>query len=176
MSKASSIVVFPERIENKIFLIRGRKVMLDKDLAELYGIETKRLNEQVRRNLKRFPEDFMFQLAKEDSENLRSQIATSSWGGQRYASFAFTEQGVAMLSSVLNSDRAIEVNIIIMRAFVKLREILFAHKELNQKLEALERKVGKHDVEIQLILKAIRDLMAPPPEKPKPGIGFHVKY
>jgi ORF6N domain len=165
--------LIPEKvIEHKIFMIRGHKVMLDKDLAMLYGVSVKRLNEQVRRNLKRFPDDFMFLLTRQEVVNLRSQFATSSWGGRRYVPYAFTEQGVAMLSGILNSNRAIQVNIAIMRAFVKLRQILSMNKELAYKLAELERKVEKHDENIQAIFEAIRKLMAPPPIKPKPQIGF----
>lgn len=165
-----------EVVSQKILLIRARKVMLDSDLAKLYGVMTKRLNEQVKRNTLRFPEDFMFQLRREEALVLRSQNATSKIGrgGRQYRPFVFTEQGVAMLSSVLHSERAIQVNIAIMRAFVKFRETLASHKELAHKLEALERKVGEHDAEIQSVFKAIRALMAPPPEKPKRQIGFHV--
>jgi len=162
-----------EIIERKIYLIRDHKVLLSMDLAKLYGISTKRLNEQVKRNISRFPDDFMFQLNDNEYEILKSQIATSSWGGVRRANpYAFSEQGVAMLSSVLNSERAIQVNIIIMRAFVKLRQILSTHAELAQKLKELEGKVGKHDMEILMIFDAIRQLMAPPPEPPKRRIGF----
>ena len=161
-----------EMIEQKIFLIRRHKVMLDRDLARLYKVPTKRLNEQVKRNIKRFPEDFMFRLTKEEFKNLKSQFATSSWGGIRKLPYVFTEQGVAMLSSVLHSERAVQVNIAIMRVFVKLRQILSTHKELAHKLEALERKIEKHDAEIQGIFEAIRQLMVVP-EKPKRRIGFH---
>lgn len=163
-------------IENRIFFIRGQKVMLDSDLATLYGIPTFRLNEAVKRNRCRFPPDFMFLLTRQEVRSLKSQIAMSSlsWGGRRYTPYAFTEEGVAMLSSVLRSRRAAQMNIAIMRAFVKLRGILSAHKELAHKLEALERKVGEHDAEIQTIFKAIRELMAPPPVKPKGPIGFGV--
>ena len=162
-----------EIIENKIYLIRGQKVMLSMDLARLYRVPVKRLNEQVKRNIKRFPEDFMFQLSGDEYEILKSQFATSRWGGARRANpYAFTEQGVAMLSSVLNSERAVQVNIAIMRAFVKLRQILSTHKELAHKLAELEGKVEKHDTEIQAIFDAIRQLMAPPPEKPRRIIGF----
>jgi len=132
-----------EIIERKIYLIRGHKVMLDSDLAELYGIETKRLNEQVRRNLKRFPEDFMFQLTLAEAESLRSQIATLEKGRgehRKYLPLVFTEQGVAMLSSVLNSERAVQVNIAIMRTFVKLRQMLASNAELARKLAAMEKK------------------------------------
>lgn len=166
-----------EIIEKKIYLVRGRNVMLASDLAYLYGVETKNLNLQVRRNIKRFPEDFMFQVTKE--ENLRLQIATSSYGGRRYLPYVFTEQGIAMLSGVLNSERAIEVNIAIMRAFVRLREILLTHKDLAAKITALELKHKNHDMRlseydkhITAIFEAIRQLMTPP-ESPKRRIGFH---
>ena len=129
-----------ELIHHKIYFIRGHKVMLDRDLAELYGVSTKRFNEQVKRNAKRFVGDFMFQLTREEYENLRSQIATSSWGGRRYLPNVFTDYGVAMLSSVLNSDRAIEVNIQIMRVFTKLREMMITHKDLRRKIDEMEKK------------------------------------
>jgi hypothetical protein len=135
-----NMAVTPQFIERRIHLIRGQKVMLDSDLAELYQIPTMRLNEQVRRNSKRFPEDFMFQLTKSESEILISQIAISSWGGRRTPPYAFTELGVAMLSSVLKSDRAVQMNIFIMRAFVTLRELLATHKELAERIETLERE------------------------------------
>lgn len=161
-----------EVIEQKILLIRKHKVMLDKDLSKLYGVSTKRLNEQVKRNIKRFPADFMFRLTKKETNFLRSQIATSKRGGRRYLPYAFTEQGVAMLSSVLNSERAIQVNIAIMRIFVRLRKILSANTEFKRKLSQLERKIEKHDDEIQAIFAAIHQLMAVS-EKPKRRIGFH---
>jgi len=161
-----------EVIGEKIFLIRRHKVMLDRDLARLYNVPTKRLNEQVKRNTKRFPEDFMFQLTKEEFKNLKSQFATSSWGGTRKLPCAFTEQGVAMLSSVLHSERAIQMNIVIMRVFVKLRQIFSTHKALAYKLKGLEQKIEKHDEEICTIFEAIRQLMIAP-EKPKRRIGFH---
>jgi len=162
-----------EAIERKIYFMRGQKVMLSMDLAKLYGVPTMRLNEQVKRNIRRFPADFMFQLNNEESKILKSQIAISSWGGARRANpYAFTEQGVAMLSGVLHSNRAVQVNIAIMRAFVKLRQILSTHKELAEKLKELERKTERHDVEIQNIFEAIRQLMSPPPEPPKRRIGF----
>ncbi len=161
-------------IENRIFLIRGHKVMLSPHLAELYGVFPKVLIQAVKRNKERFPNDFLFQLNNKEYEILKSQIVTSSWGGARRAKpYAFTEQGVAMLSSVLNSPRAIQVNIAIMRAFVKLREILSTHKELAHKFKQLEKRVGRHDEEIEAIFDAIRQLMAPPPEPPKRKIGFH---
>jgi hypothetical protein len=135
-------------IENKIVEIRGVKVMLDFDLAELYEVETKRLKESVKRNMKRFPKDFMFELTKTEFENLRSQITTSKRGGTRYLPFAFTEQGVAMLASILNSDKAIEVNISIMRAFVFIRQYALSHKELSEKLNDLEKKYNKQFADV----------------------------
>ena len=166
-------LVLPEAISQKIYLIRGHKVMIDKELANLYSVPIKRLNEQVKRNKKRFPEDFMFQLTENETVSLRSQIATLKRGKHRkYLPYAFTEQGVSMLSSVLNSERAIQVNIAIMRAFVKLRQILSANKKLAHKLKELERKTEKHDTEIQAIFEAIRQLMKPP-EQLKRRIGFH---
>ena len=161
-----------EFIEKRILLIRGQKVMLDSDLAALYGVETKALNQAVRRNIKRFPEDFMFELSREENDSLRSQIVTLKSGrGQhrKYLPYAFTEQGVAMLSSVLNSDQAIEVNILIMRAFVKLREMISTHKDLARKLEQLEKK---YDSQFKLVFDVIRQLMAPPEPKKKRPIGF----
>ncbi|MBL7197085.1 MAG: ORF6N domain-containing protein [Candidatus Omnitrophica bacterium] len=171
-AKKKGKLIMLEKIENKIFQIRGKKVMLDKDLAELYGVPTKVLNQAVKRNKKRFPTDFMFQLTWEEAKSLRSQIVTLKRGGHRkYRPYIFTEQGVAMLSSVLVSERAILVNIAIMRVFVKLRQILFTHKELAYKLSQLERKSEKHDIEIRSIFEAIRQLMAVP-DKPKRRIGF----
>ncbi len=181
----SSKTLTHDEIVLRIFIIRSHRVMLDSDLAELYGVSTKRLNEQVRRNIRRFPEDFMFQLTNQEAAILRSQIATSrsgsqrsqiatfeSYGGRRYLPYVFTEQGVAMLSGVLKSDRAIDVNVAIMRAFVRLRQILSAHKELSAKLDQLEKKTEKHDEEIQAIFSAIRQLMKPP-EPARRKIGFH---
>jgi hypothetical protein len=172
-----------ERIERRIFLMRGQKVMLDKDLAELYGVETKVLNQAVTRNYDRFPEDFMFQLNKQEFDNLifqfgisnlKSQFVTSSWGGVRKLPFAFTEQGIAMLSSVLRSKRAIRVNISIMRAFVHLRQIISGHKELAFKVKELEKQYSKHEVEITTVFKVLKKLMEPPKEveRPKKRIGF----
>jgi hypothetical protein len=163
-----------ERIEKLIYLIRGQKVILDRDLASLYGVQTKQLKRAVRRNINRFPEDFMFELSQEELENLRCQIGTSSWGGTRYQPMVFTEQGVAMLSSVLNSERAIEVNITIVRVFVRLREMIGTHKELARKLSELEQHLKDHDQQIQAIFEAIRQLMSPP-ERPRKKIGFEVK-
>jgi hypothetical protein len=162
-----------EIIEQKIFLIRGLKVMLSNHLAKLYNVETRSLIQAVKRNRDRFPEDFMFQLSEKEFHNLKSQIVISSWGGlRRSLPYAFTEQGVAMLSSVLRSGRAIQVNIAIMRAFVKLREILSAHKELAQKLVELEQKIERHDKEIKGIFEAIRLLMTPAPTRARRKIGF----
>ncbi|MBW2661634.1 MAG: ORF6N domain-containing protein [Deltaproteobacteria bacterium] len=172
MGKRKSIVPV-ERIEKAIILIHGHKVMLDRDLAELYGVETRALKQAVRRNIKRFPGDFMFELTKEEFENWRSQFVTSNRDkmGLRYRPMAFTEQGVAMLSSVLKSDRAIEVNIAIMRAFVQLRQMLATHKDLARKLVALEKN---YDEQFKIVFEAIHELMMPP-EKPRKKIGFVVK-
>jgi ORF6N domain len=165
----SKLAIPPERVESRILLIRGQKVMLDSDLAELYGVTTKRFNEQVKRNRNRFPEDFMFMLTKEEAEILRSQFATSSsWGGRRYLPLAFTEQGVAMLSSVLRSERAVQVNIAIVRAFVKLREMLASNRDLARRLDEMEKK---YDAQFRVVFDAIRELMKPP-EKPRRPIGF----
>ena len=163
-----------ERIARAILVIRREKVMLDSDLAALYGVTTGNLNKAVKRNAERFPTDFMFQLDAEEVANLKFQFGISSWGGRRRLPYAFTEQGVAMLSSVLNSERAVKVNIAIMRAFVKLRQTLESNRELAEKFSELERRVGVHDHEIAAILEAIRQLMAPP-EKPRREIGFHVR-
>jgi hypothetical protein len=182
MAKSKQIIVIPdERIINKIYLIRGKKVMFDKDLAELYGVETKALNRAVKRNIDRFPDDFMFQLNKEEVEvfsryrfdtlNLKYQIGTSSWGGKRKPSSVFTEQGVAMLSAVLKSQRAIAVSIQIVRTFVKLREILLTHKELRDKIEAMERKYnGNFKAVFRAISKLIKDDVMPAKK-----IGFREK-
>ena len=166
---AKPTVVPTERIEKSILLIRGHKVMLDSDLADLYNVETKQLVRAVKRNIDRFPDDFMFQLRKEELENLRFKFGTSSkWGGRRYLPYAFTEQGVAMLSSVLRSKRAVQVNIEIMRAFVRLRRLLAGHAELARKLAALEKK---YDAQFKVVFDAIRELMAP--KKPRRRrIGF----
>jgi len=163
-------------IERRIFVVRERQVMLDEDLADLYGVETKRLVEQVKRNLDRFPEDFMFHLDKEEAAALRSQIATSNTGrgGRRYAPYVFTEQGVAMLSSVLRSKRAIAVNIEIMRAFVELRRVASAYALIEKRLEQIERGMGEHDEQLARIFDALRQLMAPPRTSKRP-IGFRVR-
>lgn len=157
-------------IEKRIMLVRGEKVLLDSDLATLYGVDTKRLIEAVRRNLERFPQDFMFQLTKEEFNVLRTQFASSKQqGGRRYRPYAFTEQGVAMLSSVLRSKRAVQVNIAIMRAFVQLRQLLDSHDELSQKLAALEQK---YDKQFRVVFDAIRQLMMTPEPTGKRPIGF----
>lgn len=158
-------------IEQRIFLIRGYKVMLDKDLAPLYGVLTGRLNEAVNRNRERFPMDFMFRLTNQEVKSLISQNAISSWGGRRKLPYAFTEQGVAMLSSVLRSKRAVQVNIEIMRAFVRLRSLVAQNKDLAHKRAELESRIGTHDKAIRSLFDAIRQLMAPP-EKEKSPVGF----
>ncbi len=147
-----------EVIMDKIYLIRGQKVMLDRDLAELYGVETKQLKRAVRRNISRFPEDFMFELSDAEFANLRSHFGTSSWGGVRYAPIIFTEQGVAMLSSVLNSERAISVNIQIIRIFTRMRKLLSTHKEILQKFELLDKKDIEQDEKIMLIFEYLKQL------------------
>ena len=170
MIRPNSLV--PEAIAQRIHLVRGFKVMLDEDLALLYGVETRVLVQAVKRNLKRFPADFMFQLTDEEWLALRSQNVTSKGrGGRRYAPYAFTEHGALMLSSVLNSETAAEVGIMVVRTFVQLREMLSTHKELAAKLEALERKVGGHGQAIAGLIDAIRQLMAPPAQNKRP-IGF----
>lgn len=147
-----------EAIVNKIYVLRGKKIMLDRDLAELYGVETKQLKRAVKRNISRFPDDFMFELIQAEFNNLRSQIGTSSWGGTRYMPMVFTEQGVAMLSSVLNSNRAIMVNIQIIRVFTKMREMLETHKEILQKLDQLQNKEIEQDDKIMLIFEYLKQL------------------
>ena len=169
-----------EKVISKIYLIRDRKVMLDRDLAEMYGVETRVLNQSVKRNSKRFPEDFMFQLTEEESENLISQIVISNHGGLRKLPYAFTEQGVAMLSSVLHSDTAIEVNISIIRIFTKMREMLFASKDILIRLEQIENKVlaqnekiSKHDDDLQMIFTALKQLLIQE-EVPRNPVGFKI--
>jgi hypothetical protein len=159
MSEYQKLSVIPDEVVmSKIYLIRGQKVMLDNDLSELYGVETRRLNEQVKRNLDRFPSDFMFQLTNEEFENLKSQNATSSWGGRRKLPFAFTEHGVLMLSSVLNSKRAIKVNIQIMRIYTRIRQMLLANKEILQRLDKLEQKLTEHDGQIMVIFEYLKQM------------------
>jgi len=168
---------FPlDAIQGRILIVRGYKVLLDNDLAALYGVETRRLNEQVRRNRERFPDDFLIELTSEEFDDLKSQIATSRWGGRRKRPFAFTEHGAIMAASVLNAPRAIEMSVYVVRAFVRLREVMAGSSQLKQKLDALEQHVEErlttHDQAIIGILNAIRELMTPPPETKKRPIGF----
>jgi phage regulator Rha-like protein len=173
MAKSTkSIAIAEEAIVSKIYLVRGQKVMLDRDLAELYGVETKRLKEQVNRNIERFPSHFMFELTQKENKNLRSQNATLEQGAySKYLSYAFTEHGVLMLSNVLKSGRAIEMSIKIIDVFVKLREMLLTHKDILLKLEQIERKMAGHDEDIRLIFDYLKQLLNPPQE-PRPRIGF----
>jgi len=172
MAARNRAPIAASRIEQSILLLRGQKVLLDSTVAALYGVQTKALIQAVRRNRDRFPSDFLFELNDHEVTNLRSQIVTSSWGGRRYCPFAFTEQGVAMLSSVLNSPQAIRVNIEIMRAFVRLREMISTNKELSGKLDELERKVATHDKAIAGLITAIRELASPAQPPPGRRIGF----
>ena len=182
MKTESSSLLPIERITSKIYLLRGEKVLIDRDLAQLYGVEVKQLNRAVKRNIGRFPTDFMFRLTKKETENLRYQFGTSSlpeqeagWGGRRYPPYAFTEQGVAMLSSVLKSERAIYVNIAIMRAFVQMRKFLQSNEVLAKKLNDLEKETRKkfadQQKKIKLVFDAIKELMIEK-TKPKRKIGF----
>ena len=173
MSKTDSSVeiVSEEVILENIYLIRGQKVMLDRDLAEMYGVEVKRLNEAVKRNVTRFPEDFMFQLSLNEWRNLKSQIATSSWGGSRKLPYAFTEQGVAMLSSVLNSETAIQVNIQIFRLFTKMKQLILDNKDLWMKIEKIEQHLLKNDEEIKTVFAYLKKLLIQE-NKPRNPIGF----
>jgi ORF6N domain len=163
--------VLDEKVINKIYLLRDKKVMLDFDLAALYDVETKQLKRQVKRNLRRFPKDFMFELTTKELENLRSQIGTSSWGGTRYLPMAFTEQGVSMLSSVLGSDTAIDVNIQIIRIFAKMKEMLATNKDILLKMQKVEKKLTAHDDDIKTIFEVLKKLISPPQE-PRKRIGF----
>jgi len=168
-------LIQPEQIEQAVLLIRGQRVMLDRDLAALYGVETKNLNKAVQRNRERFPADFMFQLTQGEAESLRFQFGTLKRGQHfRYLPYVFTQEGVSMLSSVLRSPRAIQVNIAIMGVFVRLRETLALHRELAHKMAELERKIQGHDASIRTLFDAIRQLAAPS-AKPHGEIGFHVK-
>lgn len=171
---AEPALVSYEAIEQRIFLIRGQKVMLDRDLAALYGVETKRLNEQVKRNRERFPQDFMFQLTSGEATSMRSQFATASKRNIGSRPYAFSEHGAIMAASILNSPRAIEASLWVVRAFVKMRDVLATNRVVLKKLGELEAKVGAHDVELGMIVKAIKRLMVPPAKKKKP-IGFAVK-
>jgi hypothetical protein len=163
-----------QRIEEMIFLIRGQRVMLDSDLAKIYGVTTKRLKEQFRRNIERFPRDFAFQLTNQEFTNMRSQIATASKRNIRHVPIAFTEHGALMLGNILNSKTAVEASIRVVRAFVWIREQLAANKELSQKLKELESRVGEHDGAIGDLFEAIRQLLNPA-EKPEREIGFHIR-
>ena len=171
-AKAAMIQAPVRLLERRIYVLRGQKVMLDEDLAELYGVPTKRLNEQVRRNRTRFPKDFMFRLTATEVRNLRSQIATSSWGGRRTRPLAFTEHGVAMLSAVLNSERAVKMSLAIIRAFVKLREMIASHTELAHRLKRVEMVQKRDGSTIQWLAEEIEDLKALPEPPPKRRIGF----
>lgn len=164
-----SNTVSVEVIATKILLIRGKRVMLDRDLAKLYGVDTGQLTRQVRRNINRFPEDFMFQLTKNEFQNLMCQFGISRWGGTRKLPYAFTEQGVAMLSGVLHSKRAVQVNVQIMRAFIQLKRMLLTNVDLKHKIEEMEKK---YDKQFAIVFQAIKQLLEPPPLKPKPPIGF----
>jgi len=176
VEKTQEILIPEDQVMNKIYGIRGYKVMIDNDLAVLYGLETKRLKEAVRRNIDRFPADFMFELNMEEFMSLRSQFASSKKvrGGTRYLPMAFTEQGVAMLSSVLNSETAIRVNIQIIRVFTRMRELLLTHKDILQQLEKMEKKLTGHDEDIQLIFEYLKKLLNPP-QPPRTKIGFRRK-
>jgi hypothetical protein len=170
MAKKSRSLIPAERIERAILFVRGEKVMLDTDLAALYGVPTKRLLQAVKRNLARFPDDFMFQLSLDEAAAMRSQFVTASKRNLRYRPYAFTEQGVAMLSSVLRSPRAVEVNVEIMRAFVRMRRMLASNAELARKIDELE---SKYDQQFAVVFEAIRQLMEPPPAREPREMGFH---
>ena len=176
MQKSKSLLPV-EQVQGKILLLRGEKVLLDSDLAALYGVTTKRLNEQVKRNKERFPTDFMFRLDKEEYDNLKSHFATSSsdWGGRRKLPYVFTEHGAIMAASVLNSTRAVQASIFVVRAFVKLRQMLAPYKDLMAKLNRLEKKLHTHDKQIIAVVEAIKLLMPPPEENPKEPFGFRRK-
>ena len=170
---SQNLIISEETISDKIYFIRNQKVMLDRDLALLYGIENKRLNEQVKRNISRFPEDFMFQLNQIEFQNLKSQIATSSWGGSRKLPFAFTEHGVLMLSSVLNSDKAIQTNIQIMRIFTKVRQMLLDTTDLKIDIMQIQNKLENHDKNIELVFSYLDELTDKKEnEKPRTKIGY----
>jgi len=168
-----SMIVTTSEIVEKIYVVRGMKVMLDKDLAEMYGVETRVLNQAVQRNLSRFPFDFMFRLTEDEFKNLISQNVISSWGGIRKMPFAFTEQGVAMLSSVLRSERAIQVNIQIVRVYTRMRQLIVDNKDLWLKIEKIEQALTKKDEEVQAIFKVLKSLLVKE-EKPREPIGFKI--
>ena len=170
---SQNLIISEETISDKIYFIRNQKVMLDRDLALLYGIENKRLNEQVKRNISRFPEDFMFQLSQIEFQNLKSQIATSSWGGSRKLPFAFTEHGVLMLSSILNSDKAIQTNIQIMRIFTKVRQMLLDTTDLKIDIMQIQKKLENHDKNIELVFSYLDELNDKKENtKPRTKIGY----
>ena len=173
MSKSIVSIIQSSAVSSRIYLIRGKRVLIDSDLAELYGVLTKNLNKAIQRNLNRFPEDFMFQLTSGEAESLRFHSGTSKKGrgGRRYLPYAFTQEGVAMFSGVLNSPRAVEANILIMRAFIKLREMAATNELIRQKIEELEKKYEKHDRQFQAVFQALRDLLEPPPAKEKKPIN-----
>jgi hypothetical protein len=174
MSKKNNKLTIPENtITSKIYLIRDKKVILDQDLAKLYGVETKVLKQAVRRNIERFPDDFMFELNNQEFANLRSQFVTSSWGGSRYVPMAFTEQGVAMLSSVVNSDQAILVNIQIMRVFTRIRELLTDNLSIKLEIEEIKKQLLNHDKNIELVFSYLDELVEQHDNpKPRKAIGF----
>ena len=169
----NTALVLTKKVDSTILFLRGQKVILDVDLAELYGVSVKRLNEQVKRNIRRFPSDFLFRLTRREYSNLRSQFVTSSsdHGGRRYLPYAFTEHGAIMAATVLNSKRAIEMSIFVVRAFVHLREASIANRQIEAKLAELERRLESHDGDIQQLVEAIRELMEPEPANPR-RIGF----
>ena len=171
MSKSKSALALP--VESRILVLRQHKVILDADLAELYGVSVKRLNEQVKRNRERFPSDFVFQLTAKEHDSLRSQNATSKRGGRRYAPYAFTEHGAIMAATVLNSERAVEMSIFVVRAFVRLREMVSNNRQIVAKLEELESRLEKHDADIEQLIEAIKELMIPPSSSGR-KIGFHL--
>jgi hypothetical protein len=172
----NALAIPDEVLLSKIYLIRGQKVMIDSDLSELYGVETRRLNEQVKRNMPRFPEDFMFQLSEAEFINLISQNATSSWGGRRKFPYVFTEHGVLMLSSVLNSERAIKVNIQVMRIYVRIREMMMLHKDILPRLQSIERKLNGHDNKIAVVFEYLKQFeqtkQQESKQKDRPKIGY----
>lgn len=170
-TKSDNSIVSISDVESRILTVRGRRVLLDSDLAALYGVEVKKLNQAVKRNLERFPEDFSFVLTRQELTILRSQDVTSSWGGRRYLPRVFTEHGAIMAASVLNSPRAIEMSVYVVRAFVKMHETLAATAELAHRLRAVERRIDEHDESIRALVAAVRQLMAPP-DSPKRRIGF----
>jgi len=173
---AETTLIPAERIERAIYILRGQRVLLDSDLATLYGVTTTRLNEQVKRNLDRFPTDFMFRLTQEEWDALISQIATSKGGrgGRRKLPYAFTEHGAVMAANVLNSPVAVRASIVVVRVFVRLRQMLASHEDLARQLATLEKKFEKHDSQFRVVFDAIRQLMAPPPAKRR-NIGFHTQ-